>query len=140
MIKTAIGTLMITALSVLACYGMELLTLRIDMGGSSSTLEMITMFASGVPVLVVMGIAALAGIKLRWMSAPETGLMMLFAAILTILVMIFLFQRIGVPYDLVPRREMALGAMQILISIAASVTAGIGGIAGLIIFLVNRRR
>lgn len=116
------------------CYIFEKNLKTID--PTSVTIARLMLFA--VPVLACQIVFLVLNAITKWYKGKGASLFIMINTMLFIVLMLFVFPRIPVKYELIPVGEMAFGAMQLLAQVISCIPAALCGFIAGIVFLTKK--
>ena len=135
-IRVAVSALLITVISIVLTYGYECLICFMDSRGFTFKMFLVMLLLSGIPMILVMIVYTVAAFTIRQREPKEVCVTMIAASVVFDVSMFVIFPHLPVPYVLIPSGELAMGFLQLLIGIFASIPGGIF-IMGSLIVLVS---
>ena len=136
--EVSIISLLLVISELFLSYALQLVTFAAMGSAGAGTGSALTLILGSAAVIII-NIVCLVIVKYTHLDPGNMSLGMIAGNAVYCLLMIFLFPVIPVPYELVPKGEMAFGLIQFLMQIFDCIAGGISIFAGILLLLYSKR-
>ena len=137
--EVSIISLLLVISELFLSYVLQLVTFAAIGSASAGIGSAVTMIL-GAAAVIIINVICIVLVNKNQLNLEHMSSGMIIGNALYCLLMIFLFSHIPVPYSLVPKGEMALGLIQILIQIIDCVAGGVFILIGGVLLLYTKHK
>ena len=137
-IRVPVSALLVGVISLALTYGYECLICFMDSREFTFKMFLVMLLLSGIPLTLVLIIFSAISFNIRQRDPKEVCLTLIAASVMFDVSMFVIFPHLPVPYALIPSGEMAMGFLQLLIGIFASIPGGIFILGSLIVLVSGK--